>query len=843
MTQILRDLSQIIQKPHCIPPLQERKKDHAHDDHNMVVCQEQEGTNETAGGEHRSSSTTRGQSHSPSYAVATGNTDDTDVVMQDATQEDDTTLKERPAAAMFLPQQTRSASSIPLIPRFFNNDNRNVDANADAAVPGDTRMPARAHSIFSNPLRQIHGARYRARNYSSSSSSSSNSSTRRMYSSRWESSQDVDKTLFDTARNVTNTRPASSFVVYNSNQYHGQQQQQSSDQEGDDEPIPLYDGAVANSTPMGGGILRGGARGGGGGGSGTILHLAIALDCPLVLATLLVLGGDVMSRHTAFRRLILHEAACANSPKCLTLLLSFGNSSSNSNVKRGQNKKFTRFPPEKTMVSRDFIQKKNYRRGNNSCRKGASGRNDSPPGTHESDLKDSLSRHLSFVEVLYTILELNEKVNRNELSDMDAAFHLLSKVPLNVLTRNFLIASSRLESVSSPNQVASQEQPSLMECQVDGHGNTPLHWAAFKNSVHCLSILLSYQANPNITAQPSGWTALHDAAYSDSAESISILIEAGACVDAQAHSGATPLCFAAQEDAPNATRLLLEANADPSIRCCESIGGGGSGNSYSNHHNRFSGYTPLHYCAHYNAHHAARVLINYSMKTQERNVAISPLLEIPELSGRLPIHVAVLRGSSDVLKELLHGGAHIEKDIKESETTTPQREYNVVEDDTSSVNTTEHDDLSDASDAPMSPIPNNNSSAIVTPTSSPVLRSLIPQVPITSSKPWNCISQRSIDQCKTLLNETEQNWTPERHSIFHPRDRLAVAELLRVGKRLEQMGTGIFRELWPLVLSFCGREWFELEKLSAVQTSEQMQTDPDHLILPTPFSLQNHSTS
>jgi hypothetical protein len=55
----------------------------------------------------------------------------------------------------------------------------------------------------------------------------------------------------------------------------------------------------------------------------------------------------------------------------------------------------------------------------------------------------------------------------------------------------------------------------------------------------------------------------------------------------------------------------------------------------------------------------------------------------------------------------------------------------------------------------------------------------------------------------------ELYWSPERHSIFHPRDREAARELLRVGKRLEQEGTGLFLELWPLVLSFCGRGWFE----------------------------------
>ena len=53
------------------------------------------------------------------------------------------------------------------------------------------------------------------------------------------------------------------------------------------------------------------------------------------------------------------------------------------------------------------------------------------------------------------------------------------------------------------------------------------------------------------------------------------------------------------------------------------------------------------------------------------------------------------------------------------------------------------------------------------------------------------------------------NWTPERHTLFSPADRVAVVEVLRVGKRMEQIGRGIFLDLWPHVLSFCGRGWFE----------------------------------
>jgi hypothetical protein len=123
---------------------------------------------------------------------------------------------------------------------------------------------------------------------------------------------------------------------------------------------------------------------------------------------------------------------------------------------------------------------------------------------------------------------------------------------------------------------------------------------------------------------------------------------------------------------------------------------------------------------------------------------------------------------------------------------------------------------------------------------------MIPAQPVTSSKPWNCLSQRSIDECKQLISEVERNWTPDRHSLFTPADRLAVAELLRVGKRLELQGTGIFLDLWPQVLSFCGRGWFEedfsehsessndgdAEYVDGTAAAEAADPDPN-LILPT----------
>jgi len=312
------------------------------------------------------------------------------------------------------------------------------------------------------------------------------------------------------------------------------------------------------------------------------------------------------------------------------------------------------------------------------------------------------------------------------------------------------------------------------------------------------------------------------------------LCSSGAQIDSKANSGATPLCFAAQEDASEAARLLLERGADLSARCAGPPQGDGA--QYfqlpSHPHSRFSGYTPLHYCAHYNAQRASSVLL--------RHAKAEVAMEVPDLSGRLPIHVAVARGSSDVLRALLHAGARV--DIRPKSNPT-----NVIR---PPIVSSLHFGLMQATSArqaiaPEAPgTPNRaRSSKSTSPVTSPVLRSMIPSQPINSSKPWNCLSQQAIDECKELILKSEQSWSPDHHLLFTPHDRKAIMELLRVGKRLEQNGTGIFLDLWPTILSFCGRGWFETEeiKLSCMENvdhieqgnSFELEGNNNYLALPT----------
>ncbi|KAG7346676.1 pfs, nacht and ankyrin domain containing protein [Nitzschia inconspicua] len=635
-------------------------------------------------------------------------------------------------------------------------------------------------------------------------------------------SNEADRYLWDASAKLGDARPPGNLCVYDKNGA-------TSMPEGQENVPPIFDGAVANATPP----PMGGAGHGASAGAGTILHLACAMDKPLVLAFLLIMGADGRAPHTAFRRLMIHEAACNGSINCLTLLLEMGhklatkaaesrrnnnNSHSDSNgvpflpdaMELSANSATTnvpalaaRPPPPIAMnmrhFRRAFTRNSDYHNDNNGNNK---------------IIGDS--KHADFLSILRQFQNCVELVRKGEISELQAARSLMANAPLLETTRTSLIRSCAFQ--NDGHSARSFLRP--YGC-ADGHGNTPLHWAAFKDETECVALLLDYNADPNARAHPSGWTPLHDAAYSNSSKCIEQLIQKGAHVDARANSGATPLCFAAQEDAAEAAMCLLARGADLSARCA------GAPDDVTaqpfqvpNHaHSRFSGYTPLHYCAHYNAQRASKILL----KHEKAKIA----METPDLSGRLPIHVAVARGSSDVLKSLLNAGARV--DIRPSNSPRTPLSLPVLFGQLPQPSVAERRPPSP--EEPATPnrsrtLSRSSSSSTASPVTSPVLRSMIPSQPINSSKPWNCLSQQAIDECKMLISKAEQSWSPEHHLLFTPQDRKAVMQLLKVGKRLEQQGV-IFVDLWPQVLSFCGRGWFEVEdkELLAIEHDVEMSED------------------
>lgn len=611
-------------------------------------------------------------------------------------------------------------------------------------------------------------------------------------------SRNVYRLIWEACSTLADSRPPSNLCIYD-------RSGATTPRLGHENDPPIFDGTVANATPA----PHGGV--GTSGGTGTILHLVCAMDMPLMLAFFLIMGADGRANHTAFRRLMIHEAACNGSINCLTLLLEMGHkyakeTEGNKNVapflpnamKRSSpissipaSRLAARLPP---LLSIDLSR---------------FGRATHTIGKENEGYKVNCANCMPILREFKILAKL---VKEGNLTELQAARSLLAHVHILEITRTALIRSCYFR-----NDTLHSTHPFLRPfgC-ADGHGNTPLHWASFKNETECVALLLNYNADPNARAHPSGWTPLHDAAYSNSSACIELLSKKGAHIDAKANSGATPLCFAAQEDASEAAQLLLERGADLSSRCAGPPPDDGAQYHFQipNHpHSRFSGYTPLHYCAHYNAQRASRVLLSHP----KAKIA----MEVPDLSGRLPIHVAVARGSSDVLRALLHAGARVDTPPGGSPTCVARPPP---------IAPANFGLLSAVAarrplvpEEPGSPNRSVSLSSSTSPVTSPVLRSMIPSQPISSSKPWNCLSQQAIDECKELILKSEQSWSPDHHLLFTPQDRKAVMELLRVGKRLEQNGTGIFVDLWPTILSFCGRGWFETKE-SQLSYRENIRT-------------------
>mmetsp|Transcript_22038 Transcript_22038/g.52062 ORF Transcript_22038/g.52062 Transcript_22038/m.52062 type:complete len:740 (-) Transcript_22038:374-2593(-) len=545
------------------------------------------------------------------------------------------------------------------------------------------------------------------------------------------------KIISQSVSELSNSRPLHTFTVRKNARRRREDMKGTETGELPDERDPLiFEGHLANSTP-------GDVVSDGGTGTGTAQHLACLLDSPFALMVLLVFGVDVESRHTAFRRLAIHEAAQADSPRCLSLLLELGTRFTDGKCDASCGESFT---DDKSEQSRKKCHLKKKKRKNFFSLLEKK-RSPDGEGVDSTNIPHSLK----------TMWKAVQHMQCGDMNEMDAAHFCLDRLTIPTKSGASLtlqcpqcysavsppfLGYTAVNNLFQPNR---DHQSTFLRKDIDGHGNTPLHWASFKNSIRAIDVLLSFNADVNSRAQPSGWTPLHDAAYSDASDAAARLISAGSFVDAKSHSGATPLCFAAQENAPNATRLLLQSGADPSVRCTGNTQARAN-NADNSHPSRFSGYTPLHYCAHYNAADAAQVLLyergsNSSLSTVD-------LLEIVDVTRRMPIHVAVARGSCEVLQEILHAGARVETSFYHP--STPLRIPSMFASPPSPDATSlaipilgaPHNIEEQA--AAISTISSSPTSVVHHPVSPPILKAMLPSQPVTSSKPWNCLSQQSI---------------------------------------------------------------------------------------------------
>ena len=96
----------------------------------------------------------------------------------------------------------------------------------------------------------------------------------------------------------------------------------------------------------------------------------------------------------------------------------------------------------------------------------------------------------------------------------------------------------------------------------DREKRTPLHWAAGKNALPCVSALLAAGADPN-ARDWAEHTPLHWACLSDALESVKALVAAGSKVDAVDRDKRTPLHWAADRGAEGVLHYLVEGTKSP----------------------------------------------------------------------------------------------------------------------------------------------------------------------------------------------------------------------------------------------------------------------------------------
>jgi len=156
----------------------------------------------------------------------------------------------------------------------------------------------------------------------------------------------------------------------------------------------------------------------------------------------------------------------------------------------------------------------------------------------------------------------------------------------------------------------------------DSWGLTPLHQAAWKNSVDVAKLLLENSANVD-SADDEGETALHVAARWNSVEVAKLLLKKSASVDSTDNVGETALHWAAYHNSVDMAKLLLEKSANVN-----------SADKW--------GFTALHYAAYKNSVGVAKLLLENSANLNATAVS-------GRYRGLTPLLVAEYEGNQEMV--------------------------------------------------------------------------------------------------------------------------------------------------------------------------------------------------
>jgi hypothetical protein len=97
--------------------------------------------------------------------------------------------------------------------------------------------------------------------------------------------------------------------------------------------------------------------------------------------------------------------------------------------------------------------------------------------------------------------------------------------------------------------------------QTNLQDESPLMMAAFNGNFEMAELLIEMGASVNKT----GWTPLHYAATKGNIKMMKLLLAHSAYIDAESPNGTTPLMMAARYATAEATQLLMDEGADPTL--------------------------------------------------------------------------------------------------------------------------------------------------------------------------------------------------------------------------------------------------------------------------------------
>jgi len=133
-----------------------------------------------------------------------------------------------------------------------------------------------------------------------------------------------------------------------------------------------------------------------------------------------------------------------------------------------------------------------------------------------------------------------------------------------VLAQDLRLAEAAKQSDTAAVRTLLAAKAGVNAAQPDGM--TALHWAAFNDHPEIVRMLIEARANVRATTRDEALTPLWFACANGDTEIVSLLLKAGADPNAANSNGSVPIMKAAASGSAEAVKLLLESGADPNRR-------------------------------------------------------------------------------------------------------------------------------------------------------------------------------------------------------------------------------------------------------------------------------------